>query len=195
MNGSYDFSTVASNGEITYTERSIKIVLGLPATTKEQLYSIYSKTLEWLMGVGKSQLVFDDIFDYYFMAEVECASTFDEVLTFGNLEVEFIAEPFKQGACLVGDEAWDTFNFDEDVIQDVEFDVVTTKTITLYNPGRPVTPLINSIPAMSIVKDWLTYDLKLGDNKPYNFKLQNGSNTLTINGTGHIIFTFRKVSL
>ena len=37
MSGSYDFSTIGSNGEITYNEREIAVTFGLPANNKEQL--------------------------------------------------------------------------------------------------------------------------------------------------------------
>jgi predicted phage tail component-like protein len=192
MDGSYDFSTVGTNGEPTYEERKITIILGLPADNKERLYMLYSKTLEWLSDAGKSQLIFDDIQDYYFMAEVEDASSFEEIMAFGNLTVEFTAEPFKKGLYLVGSEEWDTFNFEDDMMQDVEFDVVDTKTITLYNPGRTINPVINCNAVMSIVKSGVTYNLVVGDNKKYGFKLQNGANSIVINGTGHIKFLFRK---
>ena len=115
MNGSYDFSTVGSNGEIVYTERTITVVLGLPTDSKERLHRLYSKTIEWLMDVGKCQLIFDDIKTYYFMAEVEATSTFDEVMSFGRLTVTFTADPFKTSIEYVGDNLWDTFNFEEDI--------------------------------------------------------------------------------
>jgi predicted phage tail component-like protein len=192
MNGSYDFSTVATNGEPTYNERVITLELGLPTGSKEDLYRLYSRTLEWLVDSGKCQLIFDDMIDYYFMAEVESQSTFEEVMEFGKLTVVFTAEPFKRGIDLAGDEEWDTFNFEEDYMQDTEFDVTTTKTLILYNPGRAIMPIINCNAVMNIVKDGVTYNLIIGDNRLYKFRIQNGANNIIINGTGHIRFLFRK---
>jgi len=195
MNGSYDFSTVGSNGEIIYTERMIKVVHGLPTRSKADLHALYSRALEWLQDVGKCQLIFDDINYYYFMAEVEGVSTFEEMLTFGKLEVTFTCDSFKIGINLVGSTLWDTFNFNEDVLQDESYDVVGTKTINLYNPGRLVTPTVNCSVPMNIVCSGKTYPLLAGDNVPFGFKLLNGNNSIVINGTGHISFPFRKVIL
>jgi predicted phage tail component-like protein len=195
MNGSYDFSTIGSNGEIVYSEREITIVLGLPAETKERLQVLYSTTLEWLVDVGKQKLVFDVIKDYYFMAEVEETSSFEETMEFGKLEIKFVVDPFKSSVDYVGVNIWDTFNFEEDYLQDSGYDVVGSKTITLYNPGRTVRPIINCNAPMTLIQNGKSYDLVVGDNKLYGFYLTNLANTLTINGTGRINFIFRKESI
>lgn len=196
MNSSYDFSTVGSNGEITYTDRIITVVLGLPTRNKTQLHILYSKALQWLVDVGQSQLIFDDILDYYFLAEVEGISTFEEIIKFGKLTVTFTCEPFKMGVSLEGSEQlWDTFNFETDILQDSSFDVVGTKIINITNAGRLVCPTINANANMNLIFDSKTYSLMVGDNKFYNLKLQNGANSIVINGNGHIKFLFRKVSL
>lgn len=195
MNGSYDFSSVGSNGEIVYSEREIKVVFGLPAQTKERLQVLYSDALEWLMDSGKQQLKFDVMKDYYFMAEVESTTSFEETMEFGKLEVIFIAEPFKYSVDCVGDDIWDTFNFEEDWAQETEYNVTGSKTITIYNPGRSITPLITCSANMTIIQNGKSYSLKIGDNKLYGFRLTNLANTLTINGTGQIKFTFRKERL
>ena len=195
MNGSYDFSTVGTNGEQTFSERDITIIIGLPAETKEQLQVLYSTTLEWLQDVGKQQLKFDVIPDYYFMAEVEEASSFDEVMEFGTLTVKFTADPFKMGVDYVGDDVWDTFNFEEDITQSNEFTINGSDTILLYNPRRPVNPIIYCSTAMIITKDGLTYNLAAGNNKIYGFRLNSLNNTIIVTGTGTIKFIFRKESL
>jgi len=195
MHGSYDFSTVGSNGEIIYTERAIKVVLGFPTRSKADLHALYSRALEWLQDVGKCQLIFDDMSYFYFLAEVEGISTFEEMLTFGKLEVTFTCEPFKTGLANVGSTLWDSFNFLEDVLQDSSYDIVGTKTVIIYNPGRLVTPTINCSVPMSIVFAGKTYALIAGDNTPYGMKLLNGNNSIVINGTGHIAVLFRKVIL
>lgn len=195
MNGSYDFSTIGSNGEITYSEREITIVFGLPAETKERLQVLYSKTLEWLVDVGKQKLIFDVIKDYYFMAEVEETTSFEETMEFGKLEVKFLVDPFKFSIEYVGSDIWDTFNFEEDYAQDSGYDIVGSKTITLYNPGRTVRPVINCNTPMTIIQNGKSYNLSVGDNKLYGFYLTTLNNTLTINGTGRINFIFRKESI
>ena len=195
MNGSYDFSTIATNGEIAYSEREITVTFGLPEETKEKLQVLYSNVLEWLVDVGKQKLIFDDIKDYYFMAEVEESTSFEQTMEFGKLEVKFVAEPFKYSIDYVGVNIWDTFNFEQDYLQDVAYDISGSRVITIYNPGRTVRPVINCTAAMTLIQNGKSYSLSVGDNKPYGYYMNTLSNTMTINGTGRITFTFRKESL
>jgi predicted phage tail component-like protein len=197
MNGTYDFSTVGSNGEIVYEEREITIILGLPETTQQRLQVLYSKTLEWLVDVGQKQLIFDDNKDYYYLAEVDKVDTFETVQSFGQLTVTFTAYPFKFGVNTVGNEEWDTFNFLEDKLQDTEFDVDAMSTlVNIYNPGRrSVVPIISVDAPMDVkIRDY-TANLSTGDNKDYSFKIKPGDNIIEIIGVGHIKFIFRKESL
>lgn len=195
MNGSYDFSTIGSNGEQTFSEREITIVFGLPAETKEQLQVLYSSTLEWLEDVGKQQLKFDVIKDYYYMAEVEETSSFEEVMNFGVLTVKFIADPFKMSVDYVGSDIWDTFNFEEDYAQSNEFNINGSENILLYNPRRSVNPIINCTVPMTVIQNGKTYNLYAGDNKIYGFRLNSLANNIVVNGTGKIKFIFRKESI
>lgn len=195
MHGSYDFSTVGSNGEIVYSEREITIILGLPADTKERLQVLYSSVLEWLEDTPRQELRFDVFKDYYYLAEVEEVSSFAELMSFGTLTVKFTAYPFKLSVDYVGGDIWDTFNFEEDYLQSNSFEINVTKDITLYNPRRPVGPIINSSASMTLVKDGKTYNIAPGDNKLYGFRLNNLANNMTINGTGTIRFIFRKESI
>lgn len=192
MNGTYDFSTIGTNGEPVYGERQIQVTLGLPTKSKEKLHILYSKILEWLQDTGRQQLIFDDICDYYFLAEVEDSPNFEELIRFGRLTVTFICQPFKIGVNLEGSDIWDTFNFETDVSQDTEFDVVDSKTVNIINVGRLVTPVINVDTNMSITFYNKTYNLVVGDNKFYDLKLKSGDNYITIDGTGNIKFLFRK---
>jgi predicted phage tail component-like protein len=195
MNGNYDFSTVATNGEINYDEREIEVVLGLPAKTKMGLQTMYSNVVEWLMNVGKSQLIFDDMSDSYYMAEVEKISNFDEVMSFGMITATFVAEPFKKSIEFVGNEPWDTFNFETDIIQDVQFHVVNNLTVSIYNPGLPVVPVVNVDAVMNASLDGYTANFKPGDNTDYKFKLKSGVNSIFIGSSGNIKFIFRKVRI
>lgn len=195
MNGSYDFSTIGSNGEIVYSERDITITFGLPSETKEQLQVMYSKVMEWLVDVGKQKIIFDVMKDYYYMGEVETSTSFEETMEFGKLEVKFVIDPFKYSVDYVGADIWDTFNFEEDYMQDSGYDIAGSKTITLYNPGRTVRPVINCSAPMTLIQNGKSYSLTVGDNKLYGFYLTNLANTLTINGNGRINFVFRKESL
>lgn len=192
MSGTYDFSFIGSGGEPIFGERQIKVVLGLATSSKEKLHVLYSQILEWLQNTGRQKLIFDDICDYYFEAEVENPPSFEEMAKFGKVVVTFIAQPFKIGIDYEGEKLWDTFNFETDVLQDTGFDVAGNKTVNIINVGKNVCPIINASSNMSIVLNNKTYNLNAGDNKFYDLKLLSGENNIIINGTGHIKFVFRK---
>jgi predicted phage tail component-like protein len=196
MNGSYDFSTIGSNGEVVYDEREINIEIGFDNNNKERLSMNYSKILEWIINVnGKHKLIFDDSKDYYYMVEVEESSTFEEVMNFGKLIIKFIAEPFKNGIDYATNTLWDTFNFNEDYLQCSDYDITASKTINVYNPKLLVTPIINCSSNMVLTYNNKNYNLNAGDNKPYGLRLQNGVNIFTFTGNGHVRILFRKVNL
>lgn len=195
MNSVYDFSTIASNGELIYNQRTIECVFTLLASSKHELQAKASRVAEWLQDATQSQLVFDDISYFYFMAEVEGEIEINEEHNVAEITVQFIAEPFKTSFDYVGSTLWDTFNFDEDTLQDSSYDVAGTKTVSVYNPGRLTTPTISCSTIMSVVFAGKTYSMTVGDNFPYGLKLLNGNNTLVINGTGHISILFKKVSI
>ena len=193
MNSVYDFSTVASNGEITYNQRAIEVNFTLIGTSKYNLQSKMTVITQWLQDTPQGQLVFDDISYYYFMAEVEGELTINEKNKVAEITVKFIAEPFKTSINIINSEIWDTFNFEEDIIQDMSFDVVSTLTVSIYNSGRLITPTIVTSANMSLIIRGVTYNLITGSNTVYGLKLLNGDNSIIINGTGNIEFIFHKV--
>jgi len=151
MNGTYDFSTVGSDGDQVYGERKIQVKIGLPTKSKEELYIVYQLLLEWLEDTGRQELMFDNIPGFYFIAEVEEAPEFEETIRMGNLTINFIAQPFKVSTSYMGDDIWDTFCFLTDYTQYTnEFTINGSTTVTMYNNGRPITPTINCSSAMTL---------------------------------------------
>lgn len=196
MNGSYDFSTIGSGGDPVFGERQIQVILGFPTGSKEELHSMYTLVLEWLKDTGRQKLIFDDIFNWYFIAEVEAVSKFEEMYRMGKLTVSFAAQPFKYNVDMFGDDIWDTFNFLTDYTQyDNTFDIDAFEKdvlLDIYNNGRSICPIINSsVDGMKLIFNGVQYDMVQGDNKFWNLKLGNGKNTLKFsgaNGTIKIIF-------
>lgn len=196
MNGSYDFSTVGSNGEILYNQRSIIVSLGLPTRNKEQLYTLYSKVLEWIEDIDQNQLIFDDMLNYYFLAEVENGPSFEEFQRFGKITITFIAQPFKVGLYDEGSEMrWDTFSFEEDILQESVFEVIENKIVTINNGGRTIIPIVNCNSSIECILNGYNAKFLNGDNKDYKFRLLSGDNAISIKGNGTIKFIFRKESL
>lgn len=192
MNGTYDFSTVASNGDQPYNTREISIKFNMKGKTKEELYMLYTSVLAWLVDAGQSQLTFNFIDGYYFMAEVENAPKFETMLRLGTLDVIFIAEPFKISTSYMGDDIWDTFCFLTDYTQYTNtFSINGDTIITMCNNGRLIVPTINVDSAMRLTFNNIIYNLAAGDNKLWGLKLQNGRNDLAFNGNGTAKILFR----
>lgn len=196
MNSMYDFSTIGSGGEILYNQREIAITFLLKLNNNEEIHTRYSSILQWLEDVPQQQLIFSDISDYYFLAEIEESSSFEQVVNhLGKMEIKFIAEPFKKSVNYVGDDIWNTFNFLEDITQATEFDVVGNKTVSIYNAGRITALEITASSTFTLTLDSQTYNISTGTNNLYDFKLKNGYNSIIITGTGNIKFNLRKVTL
>ena len=192
MNGTYDFSTVGSNGDPIYGERKIQVKIGLPTKSKEELYVIYQLILEWLEDTGRQELSFDNIPGFYFIAEIEEAPDFEEAVKMGNLTIDFISQPFKISTSNMGDDIWDTFCFLTDYTQYTnQFTISGKTTVTMYNNGRLITPTINCSSSMTLTYGGKTYNLTAGDNKPWGLKLQNGRNDLIFNGNGTAKILFK----
>jgi len=195
MNSTYDFSTVASGGEIVYNQRGLKYNFTLLCSSKAQLHLQLSEIFQWAQDTPQSQLIDDTIKDYYFMAELEDDITINEENDTAEITFNFIAEPFKTSINLEGNDIWDTFNFNEDVFQDVAYTVNGSKTITIINTGRLISPVINVTSNMTITINSKTFNLVSGNNSLYGLKLLSGSNSLYVVGNGSINFIYRVVKI
>lgn len=194
MNGTYDFSNLLTNGEDTYEERIVKYTLDLRCT-KVAFSSKKFQITNWLTTGLKEPLYDDLIPGYYFLAECEGEIEFNESPIGGEIVVQFKCYPLMFSNDYEGSDIWDTFNFEIDLVQDVEFDVVGSKTVTIVNVGRVVVPTVNCNSSMTVISNGYTANFVSGDNKDYDFKLKQGSNSIAITGTGHIKFLFRKEML
>lgn len=165
QNGAYDLSTIGSNGHIIYDTRNIVIKFLLISKDMSNLYELYSFILEWLINVGQSQLIFDFMPDYYFLARVEDIPTFDEFIDNGDLQITFVCDPFKY--------------------------IRNNKTITITTPMNIYNPYIYSSPNIRIYSngtgDFIlnnkTYSINTTTYKDLNYLyLENGENTISFNG-------------
>ncbi|WP_263703378.1 phage tail family protein [Bacillus thuringiensis] len=194
-NVEYDFSELY--GSQTYGSRPLKYtfnVLKRGNWTPQALHVEKTKLINWLMNSGgRKKLYDDDIPGYYFLAEVESEASFEDDFETGTLTVTFRAYPFMIAELYEGNDIWDTFNFDLDVVQTTDFNITGRLVLTLLNPGTPdVVPEIRSSRPMEIIKDGVRYSIPAGITKDKNFVLKSGENRLQITGNGTISFRFYK---
>jgi phage-related protein len=147
----------------------------------------------WLLGTNsKSILIDEDLKGYYYMAECTDVN-FDNYYSFGLIDITFTAYPFKIGEAYEGNNLWDSFNFELDVLQDTKFTVNGTLSVSIYNPSViDIEPEIIASSQFEITLDNKKYVVEVGTSKDYRFKLKKGANNLTLKGNGTIEFRFRK---
>ncbi|MGG5740469.1 phage tail protein [Bacillus cereus group sp. IBL03679] len=194
-NVEYDFSEVY--GSQTYTSRPLKYdfnVLKRGNWTPHALHMEKTKLINWLMNSkGRQKLYDDDIPGYYFLAEIESESSFEDDFETGTLSVTFRAYPFMIAELYEGNDIWDTFNFDLDVAQTTKFTVNGSLKVILLNVGASdVVPEIITSNQMRISKTGVSYTVPAGITKDKGFVLKSGENPIEITGSGTISFRFYK---
>jgi predicted phage tail component-like protein len=196
MNGSYDFSTIGSFGEMTYQNRKLECSFQFKSVYREEAFVRFSEILKWLMEPNKQKLIYSNDFTFYYMAGVEDAPDFDDTFRFGTLKIDFIAYPFKYSIDEFGDDIWDDFCFLTDyTVYTNTFDINGDTPVVIYNNGRNITPVINCSTVMTVTFNNKTYSLVAGDNNVYGLRLKNGENDLAITGNGTIQVKFRPEKL
>ena len=191
MNGSYDFSNIY--GSTTYQERELNYVFNLQAKNKIELNIKKISIVNWIMENSTKEPLFDDsIPGYYFLAECEDIKP-TEKGNYLELSVTFIAYPFKIGEAYEGNNLWDSFNFELDVLQDTKFTVNGASSVSIYNSSIiDIQPSIITSSQFEIILENKKYTINAGTSKDYRFKLKPGTNNLTLKGNGTIEFKFRK---
>lgn len=194
-NVEYDFSEIY--GSQTYTSRPLTYtfnVLKRGNWTPQALHMEKTKLINWLMNSnGRKKLYDDDIPGYYFLAEVESESSFEDDFETGTLTVTFRAYPFMIAELYEGNDIWDTFNFELDVAQTTDFTVNGSLKVTMFNAGTPdVVPEIKASNSMKISMNGVTYTIPKGTTKDKDFALKSGENSIRITGNGTISFRFYK---
>lgn len=194
LNGYYDFSDI--NGSECYDERTLKYTCLLKCNNIRQFEYKYMNILKWVTQGKKKPLRDDFLKGYYFLAEcegnVEC-KRFDSNKKYGYITITFTAYPFKIGESYEGNNLWDDFNFELDVLQDTNFNISGSNNVSIYNNSSTnITPTVICSNNMEVIKNSVTYKFNTGTSKDYRFELFVGENDMVIKGNGSIEFKFRK---
>jgi phage-related protein len=194
-NVEYDFSELY--GSQVYGHRPLKYsfnIFNRSYYTPETMNIQKTVIINWLMNSNGKQKLYDDaIPGYYFLAEVESEASFEEDWETGTLTVTFKAYPFMISELEEGHDIWDATNFELDVFQQVEFTIIGSLDVTLFNVGVPdLVPKIKSSASMRMVMNGVLYKVPEGESEINDFVFKHGENALSINGTGIISFHFYK---
>lgn len=191
MNGVYDFSDIFEDE--TYGERVLQYEFDLSDVSKELMNAKKMKIINFFKNNRNSVLRDDTIKGYFFNFERMTDHSFKESGLEGKLTVSLTTHPFKVRDVYEGNNSWDDFNFELDILQDTKFEVSNITNITIHNTGgKKVIPEVICSSDMEVVKDNMTYKLNKGSSKDYRFKLDVGANNITVKGNGFIEFKFRK---
>ena len=180
-------------GSNCYTERKLEYEFLIKADNNKDLELKRMDIENWLLSSSTKTKLFDDNLDgYYYNAE--CISTeFEDINNIGKLKAIFTAYPFKISSEYEGNNLWDSFNFEKDILQDTKFTVNGISSVSIYNPSIiDIEPEIIASSGFEITLDNKKYVVNAGNSKDYRFKLKPGTNNLTLKGNGTIEFRFRK---
>lgn len=120
----YDRALIKNIQELT--DRTIVCtfnVADFDQMTIEKTHQVASELMDWVMTPDERVVLELDIMPgWHFKAEVESVGDFDTgFFEIGLLEVTFLTYPYKIREEPEGNDVWDIFDFENDVVQDVKF--------------------------------------------------------------------------
>lgn len=189
MNGNIDLTEYL--GERFYENRTLTLTFAYVGP-KTNFHNVRTTIANFLHG-KTMQIIFDDDLAYYYVGR--CAvDSFRTVSNESYCKIVIVCDvdPYKYETNSNGtDWLWDPFSFEDGVINNTQFAVSGTKTVTITNRDMIVSPDITSTAAMTVTFDKKTYNLIAGKQKVYGIRLQPGDNVLTFTGTGTVTISFR----
>ena len=192
LNGSIDFSTVATGGIQTYGDRTISVDFNYLEDTKEDMYKAYNKISSWLLTANKGALKFNYI-DGIFTGKCTQISDLQTFVRGAKFTATFTCNPLLDCG-EYGDYIWDTFNFNKDEAELSSLVVNAGETFTIPINGVDVNPIITASSPINIEVNNKQYSLVQGDNKIFGLNLVNGENKIKILSGGNVTLSlnFRK---
>lgn len=183
--GSIDMTESVTKG-IKYKDRTIKLTFYFPAKDKAEWSGKMSELQNALNG-QKMSLIFDDDIAYYYTGRLN-VNTWESVGNTGKIVIDAVCEPFKYDLTSSAAEwLWDSFDFETGVINESgNIEVNGTATIVIIGRRKRSYPIITVSSEMTVKYNSETVNLKKGENKVYDFILEEGENALTFTGTGTV---------
>lgn len=184
--------TEVLTGDVKYKPRKIKIVLWEKGKTSRDLKLFLTEIANYLHG-QKLKITFDTDPGYYYIGRC----TLNPIETdrkVGKIVIDVKAEAYKYyQTSTIEDWIWDSFNFEEGIIQEyVDLEVDETLELNLYNSRMKVIPIFTVSDDMEIEFKNKTYELSEGINEISDIELEEGENEVTIIGNGTVSIEYRR---
>lgn len=191
MQGVHDFSMFL--GERIFGNRPLTYKFKTQASDYQKMKTKKTVITNRLMKNGIKPLYDDFDKGYVYMAKCTGVDFTIKPTGYADVLITFTAYPFKKAELEEGNDIWDTFNFELDVFQEVEYTINGSETIILMNVGSTgVTPRIIANSSFTIMKGNVTYNISSGETKSESFRIEVGENEMTLEGNGTIKFEFYK---
>lgn len=177
-NGSLDFSEV--DGVIYYDSRDITVTVSGVAFYSEWFSNVHS-VAQYLHGIKRKMILSDDP-NYYYLGRFSVSPVKSDEVT-EDVTITGKCDPYK-------------YKLEETV---VEQDVSGSAVITLVNEQMPVVPTVTADSEMQLVFtiDGTQHSVSIGSGEQRipDLFLKGGTYEITVNGTGHIKFSYQEGAL
>lgn len=184
-----DLSEVLT-GDVQYKRRSIKLILY--AISKKNWKKFISEIANYLHGQDL-KIIFDDDPNWYYIGRCKL-NALDLNINVGKITIEVTAEAYKYHiTSTTEDWIWDSFNFEEDVIEEYkDLTVDGILELNLINSRMKVIPTFTVSSEMTIEFNEEIYTLAEGENQLLDIQLSEGENKIIITGNGTISIDYRR---
>lgn len=176
--GSLDLSR-ALTGDMTYDDREASFsFLVTNGTQSDREYMI--RTIVNAIHGQRLKIIEPDFLDLYLLGECTVSNIVSDK-AYGSFDVKAVCEPYRY--------------YITETVRTITASATPTD-IVLTNTGRKmVTPTITVSDSVDLVIDNTRVSLSAGTYKLTALRLSPGANTLTVNGSGTVTFTYREAVL
>lgn len=189
----YDYEKIFGD---LYEERTLEydfLVMMPNALSEEDMEYIKSQVINWLTPGVEHRIEDTAIPFYYFIGEISSAPEWSQDNGFGTLKVKINCYPYKVSVDDMADDLWDSFDFNNDVAQFLEFEVNKETTERIYNASSTaVSPKLIVTGNVTVEAHSEKVTLNAGTYTETEIKLNVGWNDVKLSGNGTIKFSFHK---
>jgi phage-related protein len=175
--GSLDLTAALTGGEPRYNDRTLTVRLESSEGTRLEREETINSMINQLSG-RKMNIVLPDDSTRYIVGRLQVAKEYND-LAHAAVNVTAICAPYK-------------YKLSQTV---AEYDVTGSLEITLQNDRKPVVPTVTTDAEITVEFGESTIVFPAGTRRAPALILTEGSNAMTLTGTGHIKFEYQEGAL